>query len=130
MARSLSFQGAVLEAKNLMKHQCNDPICASQLWKTKQESDLAKLQVQQLQKEMEQLARCCNQYNSVQRPYWTYSTPSISGATRDLLRPRDMTHNNVTTNDPSTQLCQAVNQKDRRLKSGGQTSVSEIETVL
>lgn len=50
MGKSLSFRGAVFEATDLMKHhRCKDPVCNTQLWKTRHQLEMAKLRIRQLE---------------------------------------------------------------------------------
>ena len=50
MGKSLSFRGAVFEATDLIKHhRCKDPVCNTQLWKTRHQLDMAKLKIRQLE---------------------------------------------------------------------------------
>lgn len=50
MGKSLSFRGAVYEATDLIKHhRCKDPVCNTQLWKTRHQLDMAKLRIRQLE---------------------------------------------------------------------------------
>ncbi|KAG8172579.1 hypothetical protein JTE90_014881 [Oedothorax gibbosus] len=50
MGKSLSFRGAVFEATDLLKyHRCKDPVCDTQLWKTRHELDMANMKIRQLE---------------------------------------------------------------------------------
>lgn len=81
MGKSLSFRGAVFEATDMIKfHRCKDPVCDNQLWRTKQELDMARRKIRELEKEL-------------QRPFYPNVIPET------LLRPRDLTRNYVTTNE-------------------------------
>ena len=54
MGKSLSFRGAVYEATDkLRRHRCRDPLCDTHIWKVKHELDLARVKIQQLEKELE-----------------------------------------------------------------------------
>lgn len=50
MGKSLTFRGAVFEATDLIKHhRCKDPVCNTQLWKTRHQLEMAKLKIRQLE---------------------------------------------------------------------------------
>lgn len=50
MGKSLSFRGAVREAQDLIRHHhCKDPVCDTQLWKTKHELDMARIKIKKLE---------------------------------------------------------------------------------
>nr|QPZ88974.1 ionotropic receptor 10 [Diaphorina citri] len=55
MGQSLTFQGAVYKAQDILRrHRCKDPVCDSHLWKIRSELDLARVRVKQLEKQLEQ----------------------------------------------------------------------------
>ncbi|XP_076458544.1 glutamate receptor ionotropic, NMDA 2B-like [Babylonia areolata] len=57
MGLSLSFQQSVHDALQLHKsHRCRNPVCESQLWKANHRLDMARLEIDKLQKEIAALA--------------------------------------------------------------------------
>ena len=53
MGLSLSFQQSVHDALQLHKtHRCRNPVCENQLWKANHRLDMARLQINRLQKEI------------------------------------------------------------------------------
>lgn len=54
MGKSLTFRGAVFEAQDILRHhRCKDPICDTNLWKTRHELDLTRLRVLQLERSLD-----------------------------------------------------------------------------
>ncbi|CAN8030346.1 unnamed protein product, partial [Ixodes persulcatus] len=83
MGKSLSFREAVYEAR--MRRRCRDPACDNQLWKVRHQLDIARLRVSQLEAQLGMERRV----NSV---------PS-STTVQELLRPRDLTNNRVSSTE-------------------------------
>ncbi|XP_073998122.1 glutamate ionotropic receptor NMDA type subunit 2 isoform X3 [Rhodnius prolixus] len=117
MGKSLTFRGAVYEAQDILRHhRCHDPICDTHLWKVRRELDMARLRIRQLEKEMES--------HGIKPPnrlacYDRYITNS------EMLRPRDMTRNHITTTEFEGRFCASTPQL-----YSGRTEIAEMETVL
>lgn len=80
MGKSLTFRGAVFEAREIIKrHKCTDPICDTHLWKVKHELDMARLRIRQLEKTMDQ--------NGIKPPQIKLSSASDLIAERFKERP-------------------------------------------
>ncbi|KAG0418434.1 hypothetical protein HPB47_004862 [Ixodes persulcatus] len=78
MGKSLSFREAVYEAR--MRRRCRDPACDNQLWKVRHQLDIARLRVSQLEAQL-----------GMERP--------SSTTVQELLRPRDLTNNRVSSTE-------------------------------
>nr|XP_042902970.1 glutamate receptor ionotropic, NMDA 2B isoform X1 [Parasteatoda tepidariorum] len=86
MGKSLSFRGAVFEATDMIKHhRCKDPVCDTQLWKTRHELDMAKLKIRQLEANIQ----------------GALLSPTFKGSwSPDYAKPRDLTQNFIVCNEP------------------------------
>ncbi|KAF8778339.1 Glutamate receptor ionotropic like protein [Argiope bruennichi] len=79
MGKSLSFRGAVYEATDLIKHhRCKDPVCDTQLWKTRHELDMANMKIRQLEASIQAALM-----SPTLRESWS----------PDYAKPRDLTQN-------------------------------------
>ncbi|KAG8193277.1 hypothetical protein JTE90_027021 [Oedothorax gibbosus] len=126
MGKSLSFRGAVFEATDLLKHhRCKDPVCDTQLWKTRHELDMANMKIRQLE---------ANIQAALMSP--TFQDTSWSS---DFTIPRDLTQNYITSNEPrisNFSLPPAYRTHPLHpygphyVKNFNNMEISEIETVL
>ncbi|XP_071515349.1 glutamate receptor ionotropic, NMDA 2C-like isoform X2 [Panulirus ornatus] len=155
MGKSLSFRGAVLEAQDVLKtHRCQDPLCDTHLWKVKHELDMARLRIQHLEKQLvthglRPQRSCCMQATTPTTSTTAVATTasvssstttsashlhlratlrnsSTASAPADYTKPRDMTRNHVTTNEPIRGPLLAASSGWRHRKR----EVAELETVL
>lgn len=80
MGKSLSFREAVDEARDMLRqpHRCRDPVCDAQLSRVRHELDLARHRVRHLESQLRMRA-----------------------GPEELLRPRDLTRNHVSSNELS-----------------------------
>ncbi|XP_055944904.1 glutamate receptor ionotropic, NMDA 2B-like isoform X2 [Argiope bruennichi] len=86
MGKSLSFRGAVYEATDLIKHhRCKDPVCDTQLWKTRHELDMANMKIRQLEASIQAALM-----SPTLRESWS----------PDYAKPRDLTQNLIVSNEP------------------------------
>ncbi|GIY50879.1 glutamate receptor ionotropic, NMDA 2B [Caerostris darwini] len=86
MGKSLSFRGAVFEATDLIKHhRCKDPVCDTQLWKTRHELDMANMKIRQLEANIQAALM-----SPTLRESWS----------PDYSKPRDLTQNLIVSNEP------------------------------
>ncbi|GFY79656.1 glutamate receptor ionotropic, NMDA 2A [Trichonephila inaurata madagascariensis] len=86
MGKSLSFRGAVYEATDLIKHhRCKDPVCDTQLWKTRHELDMANMKIRQLEANIQAALM-----SPTLRESWS----------PDYSKPRDLTQNLIVSNEP------------------------------
>ncbi|XP_064478765.1 glutamate receptor ionotropic, NMDA 2B-like [Ornithodoros turicata] len=104
MGKSLSFRDAVNEARDMLKqhHRCRDPVCDAQLWRMKHELELARHRVRHLEGQLR-----------------------VRVGPEELLRPRDLTRNQVTSNE----LTRAPSPR-RPAPAPFQREITEKETVL
>nr|XP_053627489.1 glutamate receptor ionotropic, NMDA 2B-like [Cherax quadricarinatus] len=115
MGKSLSFRGAVLEAQDVLRtHRCQDPLCDTHLWKVKHELDMARLRIHHLEKQLVT--------HGLRPPKKETST---APAPADYMKPRDMTRNHISTNEPIRGPLLAARGWRYRKRE-----VAEIETVL
>ncbi|KFM73571.1 Glutamate [NMDA] receptor subunit epsilon-1, partial [Stegodyphus mimosarum] len=85
MGKSLSFRGAVYEATDMLRHhRCKDPVCDTQLWKTRHELDMAKLKIRQLEASIQ----------------GALNSPTFKEWSADYAKPRDLTRNYFQSNEP------------------------------
>ncbi|CAN8007799.1 unnamed protein product [Ixodes pacificus] len=86
MGKSLSFRDAVYKAR--MGRRCRDPACDNQLWKVRHQLDIARLRVSQLEAQLGMERR-------VNSPLIEPSSTMV----QELLRPRDLTNNRVSSTE-------------------------------
>ncbi|XP_034250123.1 glutamate receptor ionotropic, NMDA 2B isoform X5 [Thrips palmi] len=108
MGKSLTFRGAVFEAQDILRHhRCKDPICDTNLWKTRHELDLTRLRVLQLERSLDA--------HGIKPPARHINAPHAGV----LMHHRDMTRNHVFTNEFGSR-CYRPDERE----------VQEMETVL
>ncbi|GFT70961.1 glutamate receptor ionotropic, NMDA 2B [Nephila pilipes] len=125
MGKSLSFRGAVYEATDLIKHhRCKDPVCDTQLWKTRHELDMANMKIRQLEANIQAALM-----SPTLRESWS----------PDYSKPRDLTQNLIVSNEPrisNFSLPPAYRTHPlhpygpQYVKNFNNMEIAEIETVL
>ncbi|XP_066971386.1 glutamate receptor ionotropic, NMDA 2B-like isoform X1 [Macrobrachium rosenbergii] len=141
----------------IRNHKCQDPLCDTHLWKVKHELDMARLRIQHLENQLvshglrppknwqQVLPPLCWKRVSMISDFETcYESEfeiglqseiideiegdrTVKSGMIDYMKPRDMTRNHVTTNEPIRGPLLAASSSSGRCR---RLEVAELETVL
>lgn len=132
MAKSLSFPNAVFEAQDLARHQVSGTGGEPALWKMKQELDVAKRKIKQLQSTSRQLDTPKSNGHNESSCVWSPNKCSPSN-TMATLSPCEDLRNHVLANEyqcmPKKFDCMDSSPRTSSAFHGKQ-AIAEIETVL